>query len=249
MFIEELEKTYLERKRANPVYSIRAFARDLDINSATLSALLNRKRPLTLKTAKGLLQKLNWKPGLKKKLLEDMADSNPGDVIFPADTIPDSHGEILAHWETFGILSLLDIPPRKFTTEEIRASLNISAQELVGYLELLQKHNYIMLKNEKWSLVKLENRKSVTDIPKDYLVRGNLSKIQRSLLSLKNDSVEDRDFTNMTMAIDPSKLPEAKKIIAKFRREMCEFLESGKQQSVYQLTIQLVPLTKLKASK
>jgi uncharacterized membrane protein (DUF106 family) len=48
----------------------------------------------------------------------------------------------------------------------------------------------------------------------------------------------------MTMSIDVKKLPEARKIIKKFRREMSQFLESGNQTRVYQLGIQLFPISK-----
>ena len=56
--------------------------------------------------------------------------------------------------------------------------------------------------------------------------------------------MELRDFTSMTMAIDPEKLTEAKKKIREFRRGLSEFLEAGKKEEVYRLNIQLVPVTK-----
>ena len=62
--------------------------------------------------------------------------------------------------------------------------------------------------------------------------------------SLEKDTIEDRDITSMTMAIDPDRLPLAKSLIAEFTRQLCETLETGKQKRVYQLGVSLYPLQK-----
>jgi hypothetical protein len=48
----------------------------------------------------------------------------------------------------------------------------------------------------------------------------------------------------MTMAIDPSLLPEAKEMIADFRRKLCSFLEQGKRSEVYTFAPSLFRLTR-----
>src|SRR5678816_1410219 len=45
-----LEQELARRSGANPTYSLRALARDLDIDHSTLSQILRRKRPLTAAT-------------------------------------------------------------------------------------------------------------------------------------------------------------------------------------------------------
>jgi hypothetical protein len=47
----------------------------------------------------------------------------------------------------------------------------------------------------------------------------------------------------MTMAIDPSKLPHARKRILEFMEALSDELELGDRTQVYQLGIQLFPLT------
>jgi hypothetical protein len=48
----------------------------------------------------------------------------------------------------------------------------------------------------------------------------------------------------MTMAIDPRKLPLAKTLIREFRFRLAELLETGNRTEVYNLNVQLVPVTK-----
>ncbi len=46
------------------------------------------------------------------------------------------------------------------------------------------------------------------------------------------------------MAVDSEKIPEAKILIKEFRQKMSALLESGKKDEVYQLAVQLYPLSK-----
>jgi uncharacterized protein (TIGR02147 family) len=63
--------------------------------------------------------------------------------------------------------------------------------------------------------------------------------------SLFRDDVKKRDFTTVTMAIDPKKLSMAKERIRKFEDELSDLLESGHRTEVYRLSMQLFPLSKV----
>ena len=67
--------------------------------------------------------------------------------------------------------------------------------------------------------------------------------------SLDQDGVGARDFTAVTMAIDPARLPEAKAMIRKFRDRLCRKLENGHKKEVYIFCQQLFPLTAAQPSK
>ena len=243
MFIEELLKTLSNRQSNNPAYSIRAFARDLDINPATLSSIINQKRSLTLKTALGLMQNLDWSPSIKKKIISHLTNAQEPEAGKTYIEIPETHGELLARWETFAILSFLEIPPYKFKAREMALKLEIPFGEVLVCLGILEQHGYIQENAGKWSLKQLECRASSSDVPNSFLRQGHRRKTLRGLQSLEEDPVSVRDFTDITMAIDPKKLPEAKERIREFRRELCTFLEEGKKTQVYQMNIQLFPLS------
>jgi len=68
--------------------------------------------------------------------------------------------------------------------------------------------------------------------------------LEKALHSLENDPIEARSMTSMTMAIDPARLPEAKRLIEDFTQKLSQFLENGQSTSVYQLGIALFPLQK-----
>ena len=74
--IEQKHETKFLRKELerqiekNQNYSMRAFAKSLNFHVGSLSALINSKRPLTVKTAKMLFQRLGLSPTEQKLRLE-----------------------------------------------------------------------------------------------------------------------------------------------------------------------------------
>ena len=65
-----------------------------------------------------------------------------------------------------------------------------------------------------------------------------------ALESLGRDPISRRDFSALTMIVDPTRLPEAKERVLRFKRELGELLEKGEPSEVYSLAIQLFPLTR-----
>ena len=65
-----LKKEFLIRTEKNPNYSLRAFAKALEINVGTLSALMSGRRPLTAKTAKKLCDQLDYSPVQRENILK-----------------------------------------------------------------------------------------------------------------------------------------------------------------------------------
>lgn len=63
MLSEQLAAELAARKSRNPRYSLRAFARDLRLNHATLSQMLSGQRRITSRTARLLGQRLRIDSG------------------------------------------------------------------------------------------------------------------------------------------------------------------------------------------
>ena len=66
---------------------------------------------------------------------------------------------------------------------------------------------------------------------------------------LKEISVEERDFSSMTIAVDPKKIPQAKAIIREFQDKLEALMSDGDLSEVYQFNCQLYPLTKKEIKK
>jgi hypothetical protein len=71
----------------------------------------------------------------------------------------------------------------------------------------------------------------------------NLALAAEALMRLP---VELRDFTAMTIPLDPHLLPKAKTLIRQFQDDLAELLEAEPGTEVYKFCTQLIPLTQVR---
>jgi DNA-binding MarR family transcriptional regulator len=241
MLIDHLQKTYAERCRRNPQYSLRAFAKSLDIDSSTLSALIRRKRPLTAKTAQRLIGNLGiTDPSHSQSLLLGVLGER--DECAPEyQQLELEAAEVISSWEHFAIRSLLQLDGYRPNTKQIARRLNVPHGIALEALNRMSRLGLVVQQGDVW----LDTGKNLAtpNVPNATL-RGALRQCMvKAIDSLEKDPVDVRDMSGMTMAIASDKIPEAKKLIQDFRRKLCAFLEDGNKNAVYRLNVQLFPLS------
>ncbi len=248
-----LRKILLEQfkvlKDRNPGFSLRSFSRKLGVSPASLSEILNGKRNITPKTAVKVFERLNISPEEKVKLQKvskgksAIKAADPQYLLLEMDQY-----HLISEWYYFGILSLAETETFQDSPEWISERLNIRISESKTALERLVRLG-LLKKNEDGRLAPTgASFKTSSDVSSGALRLSHLENLKLAKKSLERDDVSIRDFSSMTMAIDPDLIPEAKKMITAFRRKLCEFLESHSKQEVYKINIQFFPLTS-KASK
>lgn len=243
MLIDHLQKLFAERSRKNAKYSLRAFASSLELDSSTLSALLRRKRPMTSKMAMKIIDRLDIQDPLQVQML--LMGSLSGAQNTPASSYGEfdmATAEVISSWEHFAILATLELPRFKGDTKTIAKRLNIPMAIAMEALYRMEKLGIVAKSEGYWKLTG-KNMSTPSNIPNSRLRQGHRQHIERALESLDNDSVDVRDITGITMAINSEKLDEAKTLIQDFRRRLSGFLETGTCDSVYRLNVQLFPLT------
>lgn len=127
--------------------------------------------------------------------------------------------------------------------------LDLSSVEIRSAIERLERLGLLTEKNGK--LVPTQKQLTTThDIESAALQRSHKQSLEQAIETLDSVPVELRDITSMTMAIDLKRIPQAKAMIKKFRREVCDLLESGDSKSeVYNINIQLVPITRIQSQR
>lgn len=242
MLLGILREEFTTRQKRNARYSLRAFARALQIHSSTLSAIMSGKRKITPQQAQRILRVLEIPPKERKVILLNLMSEGKDAQIF-YHTLSDDIFSVVASWEHFALLSCLDLTSTGQTEKALAAKLKISETEAREALLRLKRFNLVLQVDNLWHAT----GKSFTtndQVPSEACRQNNREYITKALASLENHSVEDRDISGITMAISSKKLPAAKKIIQNFRREMAEFLETDPKDEVYRLNIQLFPLSK-----
>ncbi|RYZ77861.1 MAG: TIGR02147 family protein [Proteobacteria bacterium] len=251
-------RTYLQaelvrRCKANPRYSLRAMADFLNLESSALSKILNGKRAVTATMFEKLATKLALAPdeieAFGSQIEEPRGRSRlrpPKKAAFNYQKIADDHYLIFSDWYHFAILELLAVEGFEPKPNWIARTLGLSLAETKAAIERLTRNGFIEVhQSGRW----VDATGSVTNIesrtPSSAARKLQLQLFTKALHAIEHIPIEERDHTGMTMAVDSKLLPEAKRRVAKFRRELCDFLESSsRKDSVYQMSIALFPLSK-----
>lgn len=243
MIIEFLVQELSRRSKINPAYSLRSFARSMGMNSGALSAIINKKRPLTVPTARKIIDALELDSKTRSRFLQSLISDGlmaDGETYY---SLSENIFRAVQNWEYFAVLSALEVKNVDSSIKGIANRLKISQANVMDILETLKRLD--LIKVEAGILKPTHKNLSTThDIPSTALKHAHRQHLQKAIDALDAQKVDERDFTGITMAISRKKLPLAKKMISQFRRDLCAMLEHGGQDEVYRLNVQLFSLEK-----
>ena len=231
----------------NPRYSARAFAKSLGISHTLLSLILSRKRRVSKKLLKRVINTLSISAE-EVRNLQAQNHANPfltedaGDVEYKQISLDTFN--LLSDWQHYAILSLLELPHARLDPRWIARRLGISPLDARLAVERLKRLKFIDLVDGKWKQctppLKVENTEASV-----AAIRHHKQLLKKAEEALENADFKERDFSAMTFALDPKLIPIARKKIAAFRRRLVNELEMyGAPTEVYQLTVQIYPITK-----
>lgn len=235
-----LQRQFTDRCKRNGRYSLRAFAKALSIDASSLSQILSGKRPLSKKSVEAICEKLGATPkDLKSFGLLKVDGSNDHYHQVNVDTFA-----VISEWYHYAILELTFVSGFKADPKWISKTLSITVEEAKSAIERLKRLGLLL--EENGSLIKsskfLTNHSSVNTSAAHRELQKQV--IEKALLAIEECSQEEKDVTSMTMAIDISKIDKARELTRKYRRDLCALLEDGDQTQVYNLGIQLYPISK-----
>jgi uncharacterized protein (TIGR02147 family) len=247
-----LQSELTRRCRKNPRYSLRAFAGHLGMDPGAFSRILSGKRPLSPKLARRLADSLSLAPDDQLKFLNSVAQDRawqglqslvgPAPCEETALELGHDTFQVIADVYHYAILELTFVEGFQDDCRWIGKQLGITAIEAQLALARLLRLGLLERVNGK---LRKSNRLLTTKdrhVTTPALRRHQKQVLSGAMESLEKDAIDERDITSMTMAIDPDKLPLAKRLIAEFTRQICESLECGRQRRVYQLGVSLYPL-------
>lgn len=245
--VEILTKEFAARQRRNKHYSLRSFARDLDIHPGTLSGVIAGNRCLPRTAVAKVAKALSLSPVATRKLAGQSNLPNEASQT-ERQKLEDNerYFEIISEWEHFAVLSLMDTNDFQTDTEWISQRLAIGPIRTQVIIQRLLDAGFIAInaKTGKWT--KAFPRFSTTDgVRSQALRKAHLDELDIAKEKLLTTDLELRDYSSMTMACHPKNLPALRELIRRFRKE-AEFLaEEDSPSEVYQLCVQLFPLTEI----
>ncbi|MCT4641350.1 MAG: TIGR02147 family protein [Bacteriovoracaceae bacterium] len=250
-----LQKTLREKldelKLKNSSFSLRAFARLLEISPASLSEFLNGKRVLSEKMIKKLAIKLSFSPSQYNELIKKInIEKNRLPIksehlnLRKKVHLQDDQYFLVADWHYYAILCLVETKDFKKDYEWIARKLNTTASKVKECFERLLRLGYLSFDKSGNIIYEDIELDTTMDIPNTSLKRRHGENLDAAHLALQTQSIERRDFSFMTLAVDHKKIPQVKKMIERFQDELEEFLKDGEKTQVYEFCMQMFPRTK-----
>jgi len=246
------------RMRRNPRYSLRAFARDLQIPAPKLSQALRGIKGFSAQRAQAIAEKLNLSAN-EKELFIDLVDSEHSRSRVGREqakervaqkTKDDGFAEldlerfqIISDWFHFAILELTDVKDFKSEPKWISQRLGISLEETKKAVERLLDFG-LLTKNKKGLLEQTHaDLATPSGIPSRPIREQHSQLLYKADKALDRFSVNERDFSAITLAISTQEIPKAKKLIKEFRRKFNKEMQIAPEKDrVYCIGIQFFPL-------
>jgi uncharacterized protein (TIGR02147 family) len=251
-FRQLLQHELVERCRKNPQYSLRSFAKSLNVSPSALSSMLSGKRTITKKSK----EKLGLALGLSLADVEKYKSADFGVSAESANSAILNNLKIqqltldsfalISDWYHYAILELMKVKDFTSDTTWVSKTLGISKSEANIAIERLLRLGLIELdKKGQWK----DRSEGYSSNINQNLTSAGSKKLQKKILEQSITALEElptseRNHTSMTFAMNPDLLPEAMQEIARFRRKFCTQLEQkAKPERVYQLSISLFPVS------
>lgn len=248
---EILQFDYEAKKKKNSRFSMRSYAKMLGISSGRLSEILSGKSPLTEKKARSIIEKLSLDTQDKQYFLRLVENENH----FRSQTRGQSQTtttrklnieefSVICDWEYFSLMALIETSTFKSETKWIAKKLGISVVRTQEVLLRLQKLGFISREDGEYKNTH-RSLSTLTDIPSSALRKANTECILHGLEKMDMIDVHLRDITSITLPVNIKKLKEAKMLIRKFKSQMSRLLAKDDTTEIYNLNIQLVPVSQI----
>lgn len=229
-----LQCEFEKRSAANKSYSLRAFARKLDIHPSCLSVILRGKRPLTENLVTRFLAKFELTPA-------ELSGLRSLDEDYEILKIDMYH--LTADWKHDAIMELTKCEDFIPDIDWVAQSLEVSRTDIQLAIERLVRLKLLTINESGWSLIHQNTEIHVNEYTTAALRDFQKKALEKSLDALVNVEIRKRYHATMTMAIDSEKLEEAKEMLREFRLKFCSKVQKeNKLNNVYQLNMGFYPI-------
>lgn len=238
--IDILNIEFDRRVARNPSYSLRAFARDLGVQAASISHIMKRKRAPGQAFREKVYEALHLSVE-QRKLLEVEPEN-----IFRFNTMEMDVFVSLSNWYYDAIIELMRTKGFESQVDFISKRLGITEAEAETAINRLIQMGLIKeMPNKTWA-ANYENTLAYGGDQTNFALQSLQRQLmEKAIVALEEVPKKNREQASMTMAINKNDLPEVKQRIKKFHQELCEFLQRPNRDAdeVYQLVTTCFPLT------
>lgn len=249
-------EVFLQRKKKNPSYSLRAFSRDLEIPVSRVSEIINGKVGISERRALQIADRLHFSSEEKSLFLDALqcqygrssiikkkAKERIQTRTIEENTIDEDHFSLIADWYHLALLELVGIKSDRHKEEVLAAKLGVTVGVVTEALSRLTRLGFLRYEDGKYIATRTEGT-TTNNIPSEAIRRFHRQILTKAEESLEKHNVQDRDHTAIVFSFNKKDLPEIKERIRQFRRQLSrEYQDAQAANAVYCMSIQLFELT------
>jgi uncharacterized protein (TIGR02147 family) len=240
---ELLKLEFDKRRERNPNFSLRAFARYLEISPAQLSQMMAGKRTITVKAMKKIGARLDLSPTEKRDIAQSLLKDETENTSEESNRLKLSEDrfKVISDWYHFAILSLTRLKGAQSDPRWIARRLGISVEEAHQALLRMERMGILQTKptfKQIGSLLDVDS-----EIPSEAIRKYHKQNL--SLAIEKIETVENRlrQIQSLSIPVNPKKIDAFKKLIDDFLENASDLSGKSAGTEVYSLNVQFVPVT------
>lgn len=239
-----LKLEFENRRKKNPQFSLRAFSRWLGLSPAQVSQIISCKRTVTTKSFTKISEKLNLSPFEQKKYMFSTKGKQPL-IEQQKKKLAEDQFRLIADWYHMAILSLTRVNGAKSDSRWIAQQLGITVLQANEAINRLVRLGCLQLKPEFKQIG--EPFEVTSDLPSAAIRKYHLQCLQLASEKIEQVPLEKRQIQSLNIPMSLKTLPKFKILIDTFLDDALTLTEkSGKQQEeVFQLNVQLIPVTQI----
>ncbi len=254
---EFLGAEFSKRKQRNETYSLRAFARDLELSPSRLSEILSGKHGLSEKTADTIAEKLKLNPrdrqfwrdlilseSARNKKVRELATARVNDARKANShvQIKEDQFRVISDWYHAAILELTQVKDFQSDLKWISNRLGISLDETQVAIQRLTQLKLLSADSDgKW-IANPEIFSTFSDTPSIAIRRFHRQILTMHIQSLILDPMDDRLAQSMIVAIPKASMPDFHVQFQKFISQFWQNIEHLEKDDLYSMSLQLCPI-------
>lgn len=242
---QELQNRLTKMQVKNPRFSLRAFAKQLGLQSGTLSLVLLGKRKISTRLGKKISNALGFDPAKEAKLLASLKSDSPQKIRnLKTLQLASDQFLLLKDWRHFAVLSLMNTVGFKPNEKWISKRLNIGIKEAKETWKRLLRLELVSEDSKGVHRPCFDRIKTEDDRLSLALQHSHIEGLRQAEEAISTP-LSDREYNWVVFAVQKQDMPKLKNKIRKFREEVIE--EFGMQKNadeVYRMNVQLFPYSK-----
>ncbi|MDG0815780.1 TIGR02147 family protein [Bdellovibrio sp. PAP01] len=245
---EFILEQFNQRRIKNPRFSLRAFAKMLEMDPSSLSKVLKGKRIPSPDTAQRWISRLSLNTEEAQLLLQLTTAPRPKKknglkfVQMPAEVFESNYD-----WYFPILLEASSIKAYNENPSLVAKALGISVEKLASDIEILKILKQLRISSKNSAMLQ-RNHNTTVHLPLTSQKRRQIQQkyLQLAEAALNEVPFEERDNTTLTVSLSKNDIGEIKAILKKARRRVNHFALAREESAdcVYNLTMALYPILK-----